>query len=93
MKDEITYRPNGEAQSFSGRGAVNVYVMAALASGLRLYLKTGMKPNRAWTPKAMMAAAAHHTGQTFKPRDYAGAADALSAKVQAEKDRIASEAR
>lgn len=89
--DRIDYDQNGNARTFSGPGAVNVFAMAALASGLRLYAKTGMKPNRAWTPTTMMRAAAHHTGLTFKTRDYLGAADALSVKVQAEKDRIAQE--
>lgn len=91
MTDRIEYDQNGNARTFSGPGAVNVYVMAALASGLRLYAKTGMKPNRAWTPTAMMRAAAHHTGMTFKKRDYLLAADVLSAKVQEEKARIAAQ--
>ena len=88
-KSRIEYDAQGNARSFVGRDAVNVFAMAALASGLRLYAKTGMRPNRAWTPTAMMRAAAHHTGRTFKARDYIGAADALSAKVQAEKERLA----
>jgi len=65
--------------SFSGPEAVNVFAMITIASGLRLYAKTGMKPNRAYTPKAMMAAATRYTGLTFKARDYLGAADALKA--------------
>jgi len=63
--------------TFSGPRAVDVFAMLTLASGLRLYAATGMKPNRAYTPKAMMAAAARHTGRTFKARDYEGAAAAL----------------
>lgn len=93
MRDSITYDDKGQARTFSGEGAVNVFAMAALASGLRLYAKTRMLPNRAWTPKAMMAAATYHTGQTFKARDYIGAADALSVKVQAEKIRIEQESK
>ena len=91
MADRIEYDDNGNARSFVGAGAVDVYAMAVLAAGLRLYAKTGMKPNRAYTPKAMMAAASRHTGQTFKARDYLAAADALTAKVQTEKERIAAE--
>lgn len=91
MTDRIEYDARGNARSFVGSSAVNVFAMAALASGLRLYAKIGMKPNHAWTPKAMMRAAEHHTGLTFKARDYLGAADALSAKVQAEKDRLAAQ--
>lgn len=90
--DRITYRPDGNAQSFEGPGAVDVFVMAALASGLMLYARSGLRPNRMWPPRAMMAAAERHTGQKFKARDYVGAAEALSAKVQAEKARIDAEA-
>lgn len=68
---------------FNGTAAVNVYAMTVLASGLRLYAKTGMKPNRAYTPKAMMAAAEMHTGQKFKARDYLGAAEALTTLARA----------
>jgi hypothetical protein len=65
--------------TFSGTSAVNVFGMLTLASGLRLYAKTGMQPNRAYTPTAMMRAASTYTGQKFKARDYLGAADALTA--------------
>jgi hypothetical protein len=64
---------------FSGSTAVSVYQCVAIASALRLYAKTGMKVNRAYTPKAMMDTAAALTGKKFKARDYVGAADALKA--------------
>lgn len=57
--------------------AVNLYVAASLRTGLRLYARTGIKPNRDWTPKNMMTMAAKITGQKFKARDYNGAAEAL----------------
>lgn len=69
--------------SFNGPDAVNVYAMTVLASGLRMYAKTGMRPNRAYTPKAMMAAAERHTGRKFKARDYEGAAQALKEAADA----------
>lgn len=50
----------------------------AIASALRLYARTGMKANRSYTPKAMMATAERLTGQRFAPRDYLGAAEALN---------------
>jgi len=87
----IEYDENGNARSFVGKEAVNVFAMAALAAGLRLYAKTGMKPNRAYTPKAMMQAAERHLGIKLKARDYEKAADLLSAKVQAEKARLANQ--
>ncbi len=97
--DEITYRPNGDAATFSGPSAVAVFQMAVLASGLRLYAKTGMRPNRAYTPKAMLETAGALLGwdavtirRAIKARDYLGTADVLTAKVQLEKSRIAAAA-
>jgi len=69
--------------SFSGPAAVDVFGMLALASGLRLYAKTGMQPNRCWRSTAMMRTASAYTGQKFKARDYLGAADALTAAAHA----------
>lgn len=69
--------------SFNGAAAVNVYRAAAIKAALGLYAKTGMQVNRAYTPSAMMRAAAEITGKKFKARDYAGAAAALSAWIDA----------
>lgn len=88
MKPSITYDANGDARVFDGPEAVSVFAMAAIASALRIYAKTGMKMNRAYTPKAMLAAAARYTGKTFKRGQYLAAAEALSEKVQSEKARI-----
>lgn len=90
--DLIEYDEKGDARAFVGRGAVEVYRAAVIASGLRLYAATGMKPNRAYTPSAMMRAARSITGRAFKARDYEGAAAALSEWVQGEKERIEKEA-
>ena len=54
-----------------------VYQAVAIASGLDFYAKTGMKVNRAYTPKNMMTMATKITGQTFKARAYTEAATAL----------------
>lgn len=64
---------------------VNIYVLATLASGLRLYAKTGMKPNRNWTPTNMLKAASQHTGKTYKRGQYEQAATDLSALVETAK--------
>lgn len=87
MKDTITYNDQGQATSFTGEG-INVFAMAVIATGLRLYASTGIRPNRAYTPKAMMAAAERYTGMRFKARDYIAAADALTARLQALKASI-----
>jgi len=57
------------------------FQLLAIASGLEFYEKTGMKVNRAYTPKNMMFMAEKLTGQKFKARDYLGAAKALRAML------------
>lgn len=76
VKGYIEHSQHGST-SFVNKPAVSVYQATVIASGLDLYRKTGMKPNRAYTPKAMMATAAAITGKKFKARDYEGAAKAL----------------
>lgn len=56
-----------------------VYQALAVASALRLYARTGMKANRAYTPTQMMLTAQRITGQVFKPHAYMVAAAALTA--------------
>jgi len=60
----------------------NRYTAIVLRSALKLYAKTGMKANRAYTPTKMMKTAARITGQRFAPRDYMGAHDALTAWLE-----------
>jgi hypothetical protein len=62
---------------------VPVFVAVTLRSGIKLYAATGIKPNRMWTPKAMLAKASQITGKPFKARDYAGAIAALSDWIEA----------
>jgi len=66
------------ANSFTGTNGVNVYRATVFASALRLYAKTGIKVNRAYTPTAMMKVATEITGVKFKARDYEGAAEVLT---------------
>lgn len=74
----------GGGMSFTGPKAVAVYRATVIASGLRFYIKTGMRLNRAYTPKAMMEVAAEITGKKFKARDYAGAEAALTEWARAQ---------
>lgn len=69
--------------TFSGPAAVSVYQAAVVKSALKLYAKTGMKANRAYTPKNMMATASAITGKKFKARDYEGAIKALEEWIEA----------
>jgi hypothetical protein len=87
----IEYDKDGNARSFNGPEAVDVFAMAVIASGLRMYARCGMYPTRAYTPGNMMRAAKAHLGEAgkgLKARDYEKAADLLSLKVQAEKERL-----
>lgn len=70
------------ATVITGTG-IDVYRAAVMKTGLKMYRDTGMRPNRAYTPSAMMKAAAEITGKKFKPRDYTAAIDALQAWIDA----------
>ena len=54
----------------------------ALKHGLSLYVKTGIKPNSAWTPSAMLRTASYITGHAFKRGQYTQAIEALRAWVE-----------
>lgn len=55
-----------------------IHQAMVIAAALRFYSRTGYKANRAYTPSNMMKMATKITGQSFKPRAYEDAADALS---------------
>jgi hypothetical protein len=59
---------------FSGPAGVATYRAIALKHGLKLYAKTGMRPNRAWTPTAMLRAASEITGLNYRRGQYETAA-------------------
>ena len=75
------------ATVFAGPAAVSVYVAITLKHGINLYMKTGMKPNRAWTPSAMLAKAGEITGKTFKRGQYQQAIDALQIWIDANRSQ------
>jgi hypothetical protein len=60
-------------------GAIDIYRARVIASSLRLYAKTGMKPNRAYTPTSMLKAASGITGEKYKRGEYLKAAADLTA--------------
>lgn len=75
-KSYIEHHASG-AMSFVAKPAVTVFQATVIASALDLYRKTGLKANRAYTSRNMMATAAAITGRKFKARDYEAAAKAL----------------
>jgi hypothetical protein len=66
---------------FSGPAGVNTYRAIVVKHGLKLYAKTGMKPNRAYTPTAMLATAGQITGKTYKRGAYQEAIADLEAWI------------
>lgn len=63
--------------TFAGPKGVGIYQAIVLASSLRLYAKTGIKPTRGVGPKHMMKLAEQITGLKFKAKEYILAAEAL----------------
>ena len=59
-----------------------LYRMVVIAAGLRLYARTGLKPNRAYTPTAMLKAATTITGANYKRGQYLLAADDIDKKLE-----------
>lgn len=60
---------------FDGKDAVALYAATVLASALRLYAKTGMRANRAYSPTVMLQAATRLTGQKYRRGQYNKAAE------------------
>ena len=78
----------GKVTSYVGPEATEAFRAIAIAQALKLYAKTGMKVNRAYTPTRMLAVASSMTGKTYKRGQYAQAgedlqnwADAIKAKL------------
>ena len=72
MESEIIHSAGGV--TFAGPDAVALFRATTLWSGLRLYARSRIKPNRAWTPTAMLKAAGQITGKVYKRGQYETAA-------------------
>ena len=55
----------------------NMFAIVVLASALKLYARTGMKANRAYTPTNMLKTATRYTGNKYKRGEYMTAYDDL----------------
>ena len=60
---------------------VSTYQAIVIKSALKLYVRTGMKANRAYTPTAMLRTAGNITGSTYKRGQYAEAIAGLEAWI------------
>lgn len=54
------------ATVFDGTEGVNTFILIALKNAIKLYVQTGMKANRSYTPKNMLAKASEFTGKIYK---------------------------
>ena len=78
------YIQRGETHTtFVGPDATNLYRAAMLKSAMGLYLKTGIKVNRMYTPTAMLATAGAITGKRYKRGQMADAVADLSVAIEA----------
>ena len=68
--------------TFSGPAQVNTFVMITLKSAIKLYIQTGMKANRAYTPTNMLRKAGELLGKTYKRGQLQQAHDDLAAKLE-----------
>ena len=68
--------------SFVGEQGFETFRAIYLKTGLRLFAKTGMRPNRAWTPTAMLKAAGKITGKVYKRGQYDLAVTDLEAWIK-----------
>ena len=74
MKDSsINIHPGGT--TYSGPDAVALYRARVLASSLRLYASTGIRPTRAVGPARMLQLASDITHKKYKRGEYLRAAD------------------
>lgn len=61
----------------STQHGIEMYRMTVIHSAIKLYLKTGMKVNRMYTPANMVQAVAQKTGKVYK-RGKAGMTEAFN---------------
>lgn len=73
----VAFALAGRTPPTPAKNPVELTRALVLASALRMYAKTGMKANTAYTPKNMRLTTEKITGKKFKARDYLAMADAL----------------
>lgn len=88
MTNIIIHDREGGSTVFSGRQAIEVFRCTALASGLRMYDRHKMIPNRAYTPKRMLSTASAITGKGYKRGEYERAAADLMQHAETLKSKL-----
>jgi hypothetical protein len=77
MNNGIHQTPGGIVATGEG---ITVYQALVVKQGLKA-IKVGMRLNRSYTPKNLMAMTTKITGKKFKARDYDGAIAAIEAWI------------
>jgi len=85
MSNESYIKTGAGHTTFVGPDATKLFAAAALKSAIGLYVKTGMRANRAYSPTAMSEAAGRITGKTYKRGQLAQAAADLQVWIDAMK--------
>lgn len=88
MNSHIQLDERGRTSSFVGPDAVALFRAATIASGLEMYGKHRIQPNRNWTPKNMLAAATGITKKTYKRGEYLKASEDVKLWVKKMKAAI-----
>lgn len=91
--NEITYDDKGDARSFHGPKAIDVYRLAALSVALNAYAQHKMTMNRMLTPTRMLALANQALDTKYRRGHYAAAALHLKEHVQRLKAEVETEMR
>jgi hypothetical protein len=81
----MTIETSNGAVIATGTG-VSVFQASAIKGALKLYANTGIKANRAYTPKNMMAMVTKITGKKLPARDYKGGVAALEIWIAEQKE-------
>lgn len=87
MNESYVSVGNGHT-TFAGPDATKLFAAVALRLAIDLYVKTGMRANRAYTPTNMRAAATRITGKTYKRTELAKASADLKVWSDAMKAAI-----
>ena len=88
-KDDSHVSIGAGGTAFVGPDGVALYRAIVLHGAIRMYARTGMRANRAYTPTAMLKAVSAITGKTYAGKDkYLNAADDLQKWIAAMKAAI-----
>lgn len=79
---------DGKVTGYVGPIAVSLFQAIVIKNGIKLYADTGLKPNRAYTPSAMLRTAGAITGKTFKRGQYQQAIDALQEWIDPQRAKV-----